>query len=334
MIEQHQASLGVRPLCECLGEARSSYYRSLKVTVAPQAPPKMRQSARALTEPERQQVLEVLNSERFRDMAPGEVHATLLDESVYFCSERTMYRLLSRQGQTTERRQGMAHHYPRPELLASRPNEFWSWDITKLLGPMKWTYFYLYKIMDIFSRFVVGWMVAHRELAALAEDLIAEACLKQGIEPGQLTIHADRGSAMRSQTVGQLLCDLGVTKTHSRPHVSNDNPFSEAAFKTLKYRPDFPDRFGSIEDARMFCRRFFDWYNHQHRHSGIAMLTPASVHTGSSESVLQSRSVTLITGYLNHPERFVRGIPKVKPLPREVWINKPIEKQIDMEKTS
>ena len=331
MIEQHKTAFGTRALCEALGEARSSYYRCMKKVVAVA---KVRQSSRALAEWEREGVLEVLNSERFCDMAPGEIHATLMDEGVYFCSERTMYRLLRRQGQTIERRQGMAHHYPRPELLASRPNELWSWDITKLLGPMKWTYFYLYKIMDIFSRFVVGWLVAHRESAALAEDLIAETYLKQGIEPGQLTIHADRGSSMRSQTVGQLLCDLGVTKTHSRPHVSNDNPFSEAAFKTLKYRPDFPDRFGSIEDARTFCRTFFDWYNHQHRHSGIAMLTPASVHNGSSESVLQSRSVTLIAAYLNHPERFVRGMPKVKSLPREVWINKAIEGKIDMEQAS
>lgn len=268
-------------------------------------------------------MLEMLNSERFRDVAPPEAHATLLDEGVYLCSERTMYRILSRHGQTTGRRQQNAHKYVKPELLATKPNELWSWDITKLLGPAKWTYYYLYKIMDVYSRYTVGWMVAHQESATLAEDLIAETCLRQGIEPGELTIHADRGSSMISQTVGQLLADLGVTKTHSRPHVSNDNPYSESCFKTLKYRPDFPERFGSIEDARAFCRSFFHWYNNQHRHSGIAMLTPASVHHGSSGSVLQARAVTLVGAYLNHPERFVRGVPKVRTVPQEVWINKP-----------
>lgn len=322
MIAQHQNILGTRSLCQALGEPRSSYYRSLGDR--PIAVPRKRSSERALSEKEQSRVLEVMNSDRFRDVAPPEAHATLLDEGVYLCSERTMYRILSRQGQTTVRRQQRAHHYPRPELLATRPNELWSWDITKLLGPTKWTYYYLYKILDVFSRYTVGWTVAYRESAALAEDLIAETCLRQCIEPGQLTMHADRGSSMTSQTVGQLLVDLGVTKTHSRPHVSNDNPYSESAFKTLKYRPDFPDRFASIEDARSFCRSFFDWYNNEHRHSGIAMLTPASVHYGSSGSILQARAVTLVGAYLRHPERFVKGIPKVKTVPEEVWINKPI----------
>ena len=212
----------------------------------------------------------------------------------------------------------------RTELLATRPNELWSWDITKLMGPAKWTYFYLYKIMDIFSRYIVGWMVAHRELSRLAEDLIAETCLRQQIKPGELTMHADRGSSMTSNNVAQLLGDLGVNKTHSRPHVSNDNPFSESAFKTLKYRPDFPDRFGCIEDARSFCASFFAWYNNEHRHGGIAMLTPASVHYGTSGQILQARTRTLEIAHMNHPERFVRGAPIVKTVPTEVWINKPI----------
>jgi putative transposase len=235
-----------------------------------------------------------------------------------------MYRILSRQGQTTERRQAQLRHYTKPELLATRPNQLWSWDITKLHGPSTWTYYYLYKIIDVFSRCTVGWMLAYKESDTLAQDLIAETCLKHGIEPGQLTIHADRGSSMKSQLVAQLLSDLGVTKTHSRPHVSNDNPYSEAAFKTLKYRPDFPERFGSIEDAREFCRRFFDWYNNHHRHSGIAMLTPASVHYGASEPTLQARAVTMVAAYLNHPDRFVQGVSKIKTLPKEVWINKPV----------
>lgn len=325
MIAKHGQTLGIDPLCEALGEPRASYYRSLCTGAADEdLQVKRLPPPRSLTELERTEVLEVLNSERFRDMAPPEVHATLLDEGRYLCSERTMYRILRRQGECVERRQKSAQHYTRPELLATRPNELWSWDITKLLGPRKWTYYYLYKILDVFSRFVVGWMLAYRESASLAEALIAEVCLRQGIKPGQLTMHADRGSSMTSQTVAQLLADLGVTKTHSRPHVSNDNPYSEAAFKTLKYRPDFPDRFGPIEGARSFCGSFFDWYNYEHRHSGIAMLTPASVHYGTSGELLQARAVTLVGAYVKHPERFVRGIPTVKTVPQEVWINKPL----------
>jgi putative transposase len=267
-------------------------------------------------------------------MAPGEVYATLLDEGTYLCSERTMYRILSRHGQTVIRRQAAPRHYQRPELLATRPNELWSWDITKLKGPAKWTYFYLYKIMDVFSRYVVGWMVAHREFACLAEDLIAETILKQEIVPGTLTLHADNGSSMISGTVGQLLLDLGVAKTHTRPHVSNDNPYSESAFKTLKYRPGFPQRFGSIEDARAFCQDFFAWYNTEHRHSGIAMITPRELHYGGYEQTLNQRSVVLVNAYLEHPERFVKGIPEVKQIPTEVWINKPSVKEQKAQTTS
>ncbi len=322
MIAAHGEALGIRSLCEALGEPRASYYRSRQ---EPRSSPGARRSPRALTDQESTEILSTLNSERFQDMAIPEVHATLLDEGVYLGSQRTFYRILARLGQLVERRQGRPHVYARPELLARRPNELWSWDITKLKGPTTWTYYYLYKILDVFSRFVVGWMVAYRELASLAEDLIAETCLSQEIARDQLTIHADRGGPMISRSVGQLLSDLGVTKTHSRPHVSNDNPFSESVFKTLKYRPDFPERFGSIEDARAFCRRFFAWYNTEHRHSGIAMLTPASVHVGTHEGILEARSVTLVGAYLRHPERFVGGIPTVRTVPREVWINKPVE---------
>jgi putative transposase len=281
-----------------------------------------------LTVDEEKLALQILNSERFRDTAPGEVYAVLLDEGNHICSERTMYRILARHGMTIERRQSAPRNYKKPELLATKPNELWSWDITKLKGPTKWTYYYLYKIIDVYSRNVVGWMVAHRESADLAEGLIADTILKQEIRPGQLTIHADRGSSMTSVTVGQLLADLGVTKTHSRPHVSNDNPYSESGFKTLKYRPGFPEYFGSIEDARLFCQEFFTWYNTEHRHSGIAMLTPDNVHYNQCEAILNARSNTLMNAYLDHPERFVNGMPTVEQVPKEVWINKPIAKEL------
>ena len=241
MILSHQESLGARALCAALSEPRSSWYRSRKPHPMVSQTPR---SHRRLTDREELRVLDALNSERFQDMAPGEAYATLLDEGVYFCSERTMYRILSRHGQNVIRRQSAPRVYAKPELLATRPNELWSWDITKLKGPAKWTYYYLYKVLDVYSRYVVGWMVAYRESAALAQDLIAEACLKQEIIPGSLTVHADNGSSMKSGTLAQLLTDLGISKTHSRPHVSNDNPFSESAFKTLKYRPGYPERFG------------------------------------------------------------------------------------------
>lgn len=321
MIAEHRQRLGTRTLCESLGEPRSSWYRFCKPR--PQSVKNVSRSPRRLSTVEELSVLELLNSERFRDMAPGEIYAVLLDEGTYLCSERTMYRLLAAQGQNTHRRHAAPRNHVRPELLATRPGELWSWDTTKLKGLSKWTYFYLYKIIDVFSRFVVGWMVAFKESATLAEDLIAETCLKQEILPGTLTIHADNGSSMRSATVGQLLADLGITKTHSRPHVSNDNPFSESAFKTLKYRPGFPVRFGSIEDARKFCQEFFAWYNMEHRHSGIAMLTPYSVHYGLHVPKLEQRSNVLVNAYLEHPERFVKGISSVQKVPAEVWINKP-----------
>ena len=266
----------------------------------------------------------VLDSERFCDTAPAEVVATLLDEGVYLASERTMYRILAQAGQTGERRNQLTHPRPaRPELLATRPNELWSWDITKLLGPVSWTYFYLYVILDVFSRYVVGWTVAHAEQAALAERLLAETTAKQQILPGALTVHADRGSSMTSKPVAFLLADLGVTKTHSRPHISNDNPYSESQFKTLKYRPGFPDRFGSIQDARGFCQRFFGWYNRAHRHAGIAMMTPEAVHYGYADKLHQARAAVLAAAYSTHPERFVRRPPAPKPLPTAVWINPP-----------
>jgi putative transposase len=274
---------------------------------------------------EEQHVLDTLNTEEFRDMSPAEVFATLLDMGRYLCSERTMYRILQRFGQSSIRYQTASRSYAAPELLATRPNQVWSWDITKLRGPRKWTYYYLYVILDIYSRYVVGWMVADRELASLAEMLIAEACLEHGIDRDELTLHADNGPPMVAQVTAQLMATLGITKSHSRPYCSNDNPFSEAAFKTFKYRPGFPDRFDSKLHAITFCRELLTWYNTQHRHSGIAMLTPAAVHHGYHQPILENRAAVLAKAYEEHPERFVRGIPRVGALPTQVWINKPHE---------
>lgn len=320
MILTHRHTVGTRALCDTLGEPRSSWYRAQKPRPTATI---VRRSPRRLADAEECLVLDTLNSERFQDMAPGEAYSTLLDEDVYLCSERTMYRILSKHRQNVIRRQSAPRVYVKPERLATRPNELWSWDITKLKGPVKWTYYYLYKVLDVYSRYVVGWLVAYRESAALAADLIAETCLKQEIVPGTLTVHADNGSPMKAETFAQLLTDLGVAKSHSRPNVSNDNPFSESAFKTLKYRPGYPERFGSIEDARSFCREFFTWYNTEHRHSGIAMVTPENVHYNTHQEVLNSRSQTLAQACKLHPERFVKGVPKVRKVPTEVWINNP-----------
>jgi putative transposase len=279
---------------------------------------------RALSFAEQQTVLDTLHSPRFQDAAPTAVYATLLDEGTYLASERTMYRLLAAEGETRPRRDQLVHPtYTKPELLATAPNQVWSWDITKLLGPAKWTYFYLYVILDVYSRYVVGWMVAHREQAELAERLIAETIAKQDVPPGQLTLHADRGSSMTSKPVAFLLADLGVTKTHSRPHVSNDNPYSESQFKTLKYRPGFPACFASIEEARAFCQDFFRWYNADHRHSGIGLLPPEIVHYGQAQDAYDARSQVLAAAYAAHPERFVRQPPRPPQLPTAAWINPP-----------
>jgi putative transposase len=311
-------------MCDALGMSRATYYRMTRKELH-LVEKKKQYSPRKLTLEEEEKVLLLLNSPRFCDMAPGEIHATLLDESVYLCSPRTMYRILERNKQNIQRRQKEPGSYARPELLATGPNQLWSWDITKLKGPKKWTYYYLYKIMDVFSREVVGWMVAYRESAELAGRLINETCLRQNIKRDQLTLHADRGSSMKSVTVGQLLADLGVTKTHSRPHVSNDNPYSESLFKTLKYRPDFPECFGCLEDSRNFCIYFFNWYNKEHKHSGIAWLTPEDVHYGRADEVVLKRQIVMDEVYKNNPERFVKGPSKIKKPDNQVWINKPTE---------
>jgi putative transposase len=314
------------PACRALGVARATLYRHRR-PVAPVAsgePRVRRRPARALAPAERATVLEVLRSPRVVDRSPAQVWATLLDEERYLCSARTMYRLLAEAGESRERRDQLTHPaYVRPELLAARPNELWSWDITKLLGPAKWTYYYLYVILDVFSRYVVAWTIQYRESATVAEPLFAQALAQQAITPGQLTIHADRGSAMRSKPVAFLLADLGVTKTHSRPYTSTDNPYSEAHFKTLKYRPGFPERFASIAHARDVGRAFFAWYNHEHRHSGIALLAPAMVHFGRAAEIQTRRAEVLAAAHAAHPERFVGGMPTPPALPSAVWINKP-----------
>ncbi|MDA0739078.1 MAG: IS3 family transposase [Nitrospirae bacterium] len=319
------SEVGMKSACESLNIPRSGFYRAQARGNSPPVESTRRPSPpRALSSDERQGVLDILHADRFADKAPHQVYATLLDEGRYYCSISTMYRILDTNKEVKERRNQLSHPvYQKPELLATAPNQVWSWDITKLLGPAKWSYFYLYVILDIFSRYVVGWMVAPAESAALAEKFIKETCAKQNIERGRLTIHADRGSSMKSKQVAFLLADLGVTKTHSRPHTSDDNPYSESQFKTLKYRPDFPERFGCIEDSRSFCQDFFPWYNTEHRHSGIGLLTPEAVHYGLAEEMQKARGEILRTAYEGHPERFVNKLPVPLSLPEAVWINKP-----------
>ena len=316
--------VGVRTACCSLDVSRAGFYRWRHPQ---EKEPSCRLSPLALSFEERSEVLDLLHTDRFVDKAPREIYASLLDEKSYLCSVRTMYRILEKEGELKEkRRQVHRPRYTKPEILAKAPNEAWSWDITKLKGPVKWTYFYLYVILDIYSRYVVGWMVAHRELAALARKLIAETCTKQMIQPDQLLIHADRGSSMTSKPVALLMADLGVTRSHSRPSVSNDNPYSEAQFKTMKYRPDFPERFGSIQDARGFCQTFFPWYNTEHYHSGLGLLTPGDVHYGRASGIIADRKDVLLAAYAKHPERFKGRIPKPALLPEAVWINKPLLK--------
>ncbi len=322
--------VGVAAACRALRLPRSALYRDRSArNVCPlPAPTSSTVSKRpplALSELERRVVLDVLNSPRFANCAPAAIYAQLLDEGRYVASVRTMYRLLQGCAAVRERRNQLRHpEYAKPELLAVMPNQVWTWDITKLKGPTRGTCFHLYVILDIFSRYVVGWMVAEQETAELAEQLIADTAAKEDIEPGALTLHADRGSSMRSKPVATLLSDLGITKSHSRPYVSDDNPYSEAQFKTLKYQPGFPARFGSLADARVHCVQFFTWYNQQHRHSGIGMMTPQDVHTGRAAEVRKQRQATLAGAFLRTPSRFKHRLPQPQKLPTAAWINPPM----------
>jgi len=313
--------VGIVAACAALMLPRATFYRRQQPAAAKSPRPS---PPRALSPAQRAEVLTTLNSERFADQAPRQVVAALLDEDRYLCGVRTMYRVLEAAGEIRERRDQLRHpSYVKPELLATAPNQVWSWDITKLKGPVKWTYYHLYVILDIFSRYAVGWMVAARESAALAQELILEACACQGVQPGQLTIHSDRGPAMKAKSTAMLYADLGITKSPSRPYVSDDNPFSEAQFKTLKYRPELPDRCGSLPDARALVAPLMHWYNEEHYHSGIALLTPSDLHHGRAPAIVAARQRTLDAAYARHPERFVRGAPTHQQPPAEVWINRP-----------
>ena len=332
LIRQYEDELRPTAACDALDVSRATYYRWKSAPAvaedsangAAESKSPKRQHPRGLSQEESTTVLAALTFERFSDQAPEQVYSALLDERIYLCSPRTMYRVLARNRAVRERRNQLRHpQYVKPELLATGPNQLWSWDITKLKVPGKWTYLYLYVIIDVFSRKVVAWTVAHHESQKLAKSLILDAILENGIDRDQLTIHADRGAVMKAKTVSQLMADLGVEKSHSRPHVSNDNPYSESQFKTLKYHHTFPGVFGCLEDAKSFLAGFFDWYNHQHKHSGIAYLSPDDVHAGRAQNILERRNEILAGAYERHPERFVRKKPIHEILPREVWINKP-----------
>ena len=323
-IESVTAKGETSALCQSVGLARATLYRRRRPARASMPRPDRVPSSRALLPAERQAVLDVLHSERFVDQSPAEIHATLLEEQTYVASVRTMYRVLAEAGEVRERRDQARHPvYAKPELVATAPNQVWSWDITKLKGPIAYVYLSLYVILDLFSRYVVGWMVAAHENARLAQRLIEATCVKQGITPHRLTIHADRGAPMRSKLVAELCSDLGIDASYSRPRVSNDNPFSEAQFRTFKYRPEFPDRFGSIEHARAVGHDLFAWYNDAHHHSGLNYLTPADVHYGRATTVLAVRHHARLAAYAAHPERFVQGPPRLETLPEAVWINRP-----------
>ena len=322
--EQLVDVVGVKPACELTGVSRATHYRRANPppVIGPSKPRPT--PPNALTGEERSRILTELHRPEHADLAVAQVWARLLDEDVYLASESTMYRLLREHGESGERRR-QATHPPKtkPQLRATGPNQVWSWDITKLRGPTRGVYYDLYVIIDIFSRHVVAWTVAGAEDGELAKTLIEAALIEHGVARDQLSLHADRGSAMTSKPVVQLLIDLGVARTHSRPKVSNDNPYSESNFKTLKYCPAFPERFGSIQDAREFCTAFFDYYNHEHRHSALGLHTPASVHSGDAIHIRQQRQQTLDRAYAANPVRFANRRPTAPKLPTAAWINRP-----------
>jgi len=328
--EQLAETTGVDPACRALGVARSTLYRSRRPP-RERVPTPRRRHPRALAPLERQRVLGYLHEERFMDLAPASIYATLLEEGTYLSSIRTMYRILEAQQETGDRRAQRRHpSRAPPRLVARAPNQVWTWDITKLAGPRKWSTFALYVILDMFSRYVVGWMVAKRETADLAKRLVRESCKKEGVAGGQLTLHQDRGSPMTAKTFSQLLVDLDVLASYSRPRVSDDNPYSESLFKTVKYAAPYPGRFDSVEDVRAYFGPFFQRYNTEHRHSGLGLLTPEAVHMGRAEKLQRERKQVLVEAYALHPERFVHGEPAPPAIPTEVWINQP-EKTIELE---
>lgn len=312
--------VGIVAACVALGVSRASYYRAQK----PAAPKPRPRPARALSDEERAQVLATLDSERFMDLAPAQVYAQLLEDGEYLCSTRTMYRVLAQAGQVRERRAQRQHPvYVKPQLVATAPNQVWTWDTTKLPGSTKGTYYTLYVILDLFSRYIVGWQVTERESATVAQELIAACCKQQRVVREQLTVHSDRGSPMVAKSTAQLYLDLGIAKSYSRPHTSNDNPYSESNFRTLKYRPDMPDRLGSLQHARQVARELVDWYNDDHYHSSLALLHPVDVHYGRATAIIAARQRVLDEAHHRHPERFVRGQPTQKSPPAAAWINPP-----------
>ena len=313
--------VGVVAACAALCVSRASYYRAQQPKPEPKPRPR---PPRALGEDERARVLAVLDSEPYIDLAPAQVYAKLLEDGEYLCSTRTMYRVLAEHGQVRERRAQARHPaHTKPQLVATAPNQVWSWDTTKLPGPTKGTYFTLYVILDIFSRYIVGWQVAPRESAAVAQELIKACCTQQGVARDQLTIHADRGSPMVAKSTALLYIDLGIAKSHSRPHTSNDNPYSESNFRTMKYRPEMPEQLGSLEHARQIISALVDWYNDEHYHVGLALLHPVDVHHGRADAIVAARQVVLDDAHRQHPERFVRGRPVQKQPPATAWINPP-----------
>ena len=318
------AAIGMRRSCVMLGVQRSTIQRHLRSIPVEPSLPSRRRSHRRLSDAERAAILAAAHSERFCDLSVREIYATLLDEGVYLGSISTMYRVLRDAGESRERR-ALAKHptMVKPELAATAPGQVWSWDITKLLGPQKWTYYYLYVVLDVFSRYVVAWRLEYRESAQLAKELFTVAIARENVDAKRLTVHSDGGSSMTSKLLTQLFADLGVTKSRSRPHVSNDNPYSEAQFKTLKYGPSFPSHFANIEQARAYFRDFVAWYNDDHRHSGLALMTPADVHRGRIEERRTARNAVLAAACVEHPERFVHGTPSAPELQPIVYINRP-----------
>ncbi|MHB8190437.1 MAG: IS3 family transposase [Ferrimicrobium sp.] len=325
-VEELRGIIGLEAACSTLGIGRSSYYYISTEHLPAPKPKEPKPRYGQLSQEEYDKIIEVCNSPRFQDCSVREIYATLLDEGVYLASIATMYRVLKRAGQTRERRRQATHPARvKPELLATGPGQVWSWDISKLKGPTKGVHYDLYVILDIYSRSIVGWRIEENESAEMAKELIRDAIANEGVDPNQLTIHADNGASMASHSVGELMATLGVRKSHSRPHTSNDNPFSEAQFKTLKYRGDFPRRFESLKHAREFFQGFFRWYQFEHRHSGIGLMTPADVHDGYAELITQRRAKVLRRAYDAHPERFAAKIPEPPRLAPKVWINRPTQ---------